>query len=65
MTSTTSKLITERLVSLHVELANKEHKYIYITLHMIQKKSQWIVLVHAENENLYFCFVNAEFLRVV
>ena len=22
-------------------------------------ESQWIVLVHGENENLYFCFVNA------
>ena len=27
--------------------------------------SQWIVLVHGENENFYFSFVNAEFYRVV
>ena len=27
--------------------------------------SQWIVLVHGKNEILYFCFVNAEFYRVV
>ena len=30
-----------------------------------QCESQWIVLVCGENENLYFCFVNAEFYRVV
>ena len=28
-------------------------------------QSQWIVLVHGENENVYFCFVNAEFYRIV
>ena len=25
----------------------------------------WIVLVHGENDIFYFCFVNAEFYRVV
>ena len=28
-------------------------------------ETQWIVLVHGKNNNLYFCFVNAEFYRVV
>ena len=27
--------------------------------------SQWIVLVHGENDFFFFCVVNAEFYRVV
>ena len=51
----------------------KSRKYLYAkymahTAHQgkeIRNLSQWIALVHGENEKIYFCFVNAEFYRVV